>query len=188
MAGADSGLYHKRHLVPFGEYVPLEGLLRGLIAFFDLPMSSFSSGPADQPPLSVQGLRIAPFICYEIVYADLVAAALPEADVLLTISNDTWFGTSAGPLQHLQMARMRAVENGRPLIRSTNNGVSALVDHHGNILARGKQFTREVIRGEIQPAEGLTPFARFGSTPILLLLGLIMVILRNLPQSAPETD
>jgi apolipoprotein N-acyltransferase len=175
-AGADSGLYHKRRLVPFGEYVPLEGWLRGLIDFFDLPMSNFSRGPEQQPLLAVQGIRIAPFICYEIVYPDLVAQALPDADALLTVSNDTWFGTSIGPLQHLEMARMRAMESGRPLIRATNNGVTALIDHRGHILVRGKQFTREVVRGAIQPMQGLTPFARFGSGPVLLLCGLLLLV------------
>ena len=135
--GADSGLYHKRRLVPFGEYVPLEPWLRGLIAFFDLPMSSFSSGPAEQPPLTVRGLRVAPSICYEVVYPDLVGAGAADAELLLTVSNDTWFGASIGPLQHLQMARMRALETGRPLIRATNNGISALIDERGRVLVRG---------------------------------------------------
>jgi apolipoprotein N-acyltransferase len=167
--GSDSGIYHKRRLVPFGEYVPLESWLRGMIAFFDLPMSSFSSGPAVQDTLTVRGLRVAPYICYEIVYPDLVAEGPREASVLLTVSNDTWFGASAGPLQHLQMARMRSMETARPLIRATNNGVSALIDHRGRILVRGGQFTREVISGSIQPMQGLTPFARWASWPVLLL-------------------
>jgi len=169
LIGSDSGIYHKRRLVPFGEYVPLESWLRGMIAFFDLPMSSFSSGPAEQNTLSIRGLRVAPYICYEIVYPDLVAQGPREAEVLLTLSNDTWFGASAGPLQHLQMARMRSLETARPLIRATNNGVSALIDHRGQIQVRGGQFTREVIRGSIQPMRGLTPFARWASWPVLLL-------------------
>ena len=167
--GTDSGLYHKRRLVPFGEYVPLEPWLRGLIAFFDLPMSSFSSGPAEQAPLTVRGLRVAPSICYEIVYPDLVGAGAAQAELLLTVSNDTWFGASIGPLQHLQMARMRALETGRPLIRATNNGISALIDDRGRLLVRGGQFTQEVIRGDVQPTTGLTPFARWGSWCALLL-------------------
>ena len=169
VVGRDSGLYHKRRLVPFGEYVPLEPVLRGLIAFFDLPMSSFSSGPAEQAPLEVRGLRVAPSICYEIVYPDLVGAGAADAELLLTVSNDTWFGASIGPLQHLQMARMRALETGRPLIRATNNGISALIDAHGGITVRGGQFTQEVIRGAVQPTTGLTPFARWGSWSALLL-------------------
>ena len=183
--GADSGLYHKRRLVPFGEYVPLESWLRGLIAFFDLPMSSFSRGPAAQAPLVVHGQRVAPSICYEIVYPDLVGAGARDAGVLLTVSNDTWFGASIGPLQHLQMARMRALETGRPLVRATNNGISALIDARGRITVRGGQFTQEVIRGEVQPTTGLTPFARWGSWPLVLLLIVAATTLALRPRSTP---
>jgi apolipoprotein N-acyltransferase len=116
--GEGSGLYHKRRMVPFGEYVPLERGLRGLIAFFDLPMSNFSAGPRTQAPLRAHGVAIAPSVCYEIAYADQVAAGAREAALLLTVSNDTWFGASIGPLQHLQIARVRALETGRPLIRA----------------------------------------------------------------------
>ncbi len=166
--GNGEGVYHKRHLVPFGEYVPLEHWLRGLIAFFDLPMSSFSPGPAHQPPLQVGAYRVAPFICYEIVFPDRVAAGAREADLLLTISNDTWFGASIGPLQHLQIAQMRALETGRYLIRGTNNGVSAIIDHRGQILARTGQFVETTLEGEVQVMLGLTPFASFGSWPVIL--------------------
>lgn len=184
--GADSGLYHKRRLVPFGEYVPLESVLRGLIAFFDLPMSSFSSGPATQAPLTVRGLRLAPSICYEIVYPDLVGAGAADAELLLTVSNDTWFGASIGPLQHLQMARMRALETGRPLIRATNNGISALINQRGRVLVRGGQFTQEIIRGAVQPTTGLTPFARWGSWCALLLAVLPLVAARLVRRRAPQ--
>lgn len=180
--GEGSGLYHKRRLVPFGEYVPLERWLRGLIAFFDLPMSSFSRGPANQAPLYARGVAIAPSVCYEIAYADQVARGARDASVLLTVSNDTWFGASIGPLQHLQIARVRALETGRPLIRATNDGVSALIDAHGNIIIQGARFSREVIRGSIQPTRGLTPFVRFGSTPLLLLLGIACAALVLAPR------
>jgi apolipoprotein N-acyltransferase len=182
--GSDSGLYHKRRLVPFGEYVPLERWLRGLIAFFDLPMSSFSRGPEEQAPLTVHGVRVAPSICYEIVYPDLVAAGATDAGLLLTVSNDTWFGASIGPLQHLQMARMRALETGRPLVRATNNGVSALIDARGAIIARGGQFTQEIIRGSVQPTTGLTPFLRWDWWPVVLL-AVLMIVLSGLRGRKP---
>ena len=121
--GEGQGTYLKQKLVPFGEYVPLQEVLRGLIAFFDLPMSDFARGPADQPPLLAKGHRIAPFICYEVVYPEFAAALAADSDILLTVSNDAWFGTSIGPLQHLQMAQMRALEAGRWMIRATNNGM-----------------------------------------------------------------
>lgn len=163
--GNGSGIYHKQHLVPFGEYVPLEAQLRGLIQFFDLPMSDFQGGGAGQAPLRAGATTFAPYICYEVVYGDLVRHA--RADVLLTLSNDAWFGHSIGPLQHLQMAQMRALELGRYMVRSTGNGVTALIDERGRITGRIPQFERTVLRGSIQGFSGLTPYARFGSWPIL---------------------
>lgn len=176
--GNGQGVYHKQRLVPFGEYVPLEQWLRGLIDFFDLPMSSFSPGPSAQPPLVARGHRVAPFICYEIVYPDLVAAAAREAELLVTVSNDTWFGASAGPLQHLQMARMRALENGRYLLRGTNNGVSAVIDERGRLLQQSAQFEETLLRGEAKLMQGSTPFSRLGSLPVLLLCTALLAGLR----------
>jgi apolipoprotein N-acyltransferase len=171
--GNGSGIYHKQHLVPFGEYVPLENYLRGAIQFFDLPMSDFAAGPIDQAPLRANGITFAPYICYEVVYGDLVRHA--RADVLVTLSNDAWFGHSIGPLQHLQMAQMRALELGRYMIRATGNGATALIDVRGRVTARIPQFERAVLTGSVQPFEGLTPYARFGSWPILGFCGLVLV-------------
>jgi apolipoprotein N-acyltransferase len=178
--GYGQGVYHKQRLVPFGEYIPLEGLLRGLIAFFDLPMSSFSQGPKEQEPLRMGAYRAAPFICYEIVYADLVAAGARNSDLLITISNDSWFGNSIGPLQHLQIAQMRGRENGRYVLRATNNGVSAIIDHRGRIVQSTDQFVETMLVGEAEVMLGNTPFGSFGSKPIiigcfvsLLLMGLM---------------
>jgi apolipoprotein N-acyltransferase len=175
--GQGEGVYHKQHLVPFGEYVPLEGLLRGLIAFFDLPMSAFSPGPAGQPPLRAGAYRVAPFLCYEVVYPELVARSARDSDLLLTISNDSWFGRSIGPLQHLQMAQMRALENGRYMIRGTNNGVSAIVDHRGQIVARTEQFVEATLVGEVEVMMGRTPFATFGVTPVIAACGIALLLM-----------
>lgn len=172
--GNGDGMYHKQHLVPFGEYVPLEQWLRGLIRFFDLPMSDFRAGPAGQPPLRAAGLTLAPFICYEIVYPDLVRLA--RSDVLITLSNDAWFGHSIGPLQHLQMAQMRALENSRYLIRATGNGVTALIDERGHITARAPQFEAATLTGTVRPMSGLTPYAQLGSLPVLLLCALLAAL------------
>jgi apolipoprotein N-acyltransferase len=166
--GTGSGRYFKRRLVPFGEYVPFEGLLRGLIAFFDLPMSRMSPGPWEQPLLDLAGRRAVMAICYEVVYPELVRAGPADVDLLLTLSNDTWFGASIGPLQHLQMAQMRALENGRYLLRATNNGVTAIVDAHGVVKARLPQFEAGVLRGEYRIMTGTTPYARFGQGPFAL--------------------
>ncbi len=175
--GLGEGLYHKQRLVPFGEYVPLENWLRGTIAFFDLPMSAFSRGPAEQPPLLAGSFRVAPFICYEIVYPHLVAGAARNADLLVTISNDSWFGDSIGPLQHLQMARMRALENGRYLLRGTNNGVSAIIDHRGQLLGQSEQFVTTTLTGEAQVMLGRTPFGSFGVTPLVSGCALALLLM-----------
>ncbi|NRB38749.1 MAG: apolipoprotein N-acyltransferase [Pseudomonadales bacterium] len=166
--GKASGIYHKQKLVPFGEYVPFEKQLRGLIEFFDLPLSEFRPGPANQEALIAKDLKIMPYICYEIVYPDFVAKTAGLSDVLLTVSNDAWFGDSIGPLQHLQMVQMRAIETGRYILRGTNTGVTAVINHRGQIIDQLPQFERGILKSEIYAREGLTPMARFGSWPVVL--------------------
>ncbi|WP_192034710.1 apolipoprotein N-acyltransferase [Halomonas sp. YLGW01] len=173
--GAASGQYRKAHLVPFGEYLPLEPLLSGLIAFFDLPAPAMTPAQKDQAPIQAAGLTIGSAICYEIVYADLVAARARNADILLTVSNDTWFGDSLGPLQHLQMARLRALENGRYVMRATSNGVTAIIDDKGRITAQAPQFTATALTGEVRAMQGSTPFTRTGSWPVWLLATLLVL-------------
>ncbi len=168
VAGGD-GTYHKQKLVPFGEYVPLESLLRGLMPFFNLPMSSFTPGDPDQANLQALGHELSPFICYEILYPALVAERSRGSDVLLTISNDAWFGTSAGPHQHFQMARLRSLETGRWLLRGTNNGITAVVGPDGQTRGRAEQFERTVLVSGFRPMDGTTPFMRFGGAPWLVL-------------------
>jgi apolipoprotein N-acyltransferase len=173
--------YHKRRLVPFGEYVPLEAQLRGLIEFFNLPMSSFSLPEKDTTLLQVGDHRLAPAICYEIAYPELVRDGAREADAILTLSNDTWFGRSIGPDQHLQMAQMRALENGRWVIRSTNNGITALIDESGRIRGQLPVDQTAVLTGEVQPMTGTTPYQRAGTWPVLgvaLLLTLCPLLQR----------
>lgn len=173
--GEGSGVYHKQKLVPFGEYVPLEKWLRGLMPFFNLPMSGFNRGSSHQAPLLAGDVQIAPFVCYEIVYPDLVVSSARNVDILLTLSNDAWFGESIGPLQHFQMARMRALESGKYLLRGTNNGLTGIIGHKGQIIATAPQFKTTVLNGEVRLTEGITPFSRFGSTPVILLALLIVI-------------
>jgi len=170
--GATHGLYRKRHLVPFGEYVPFARYLRGLIHFFDLPMSGFSPGPAKQPPLMLAGQPAAVTICYEDAFGTLVLNDLPRATFLLNGSNNAWYGDSLAPHQHLQISRMRAVETGRPLVRDTTNGITALVGPHGRIRSRLPQFRTAVLSGTVQPMGGSTPFIFWGNRAVLILIGL----------------
>ncbi len=176
-------LYHKQKLVPFGEYVPWQQLLRGVIQFFDLPMSDFMPGPSNQSSLALESqfgsYRIAPYICYEIVYPDFVRKLSRDSQLMLTISDDSWFGRSIGPHQHLQMARMRARENSRYLIRGTNTGLTAVINHRGEIQSRSGQFEQTNLTDTVQLRSGLTPFTRWGSLPILLLCILLLVFCRR---------
>ena len=171
--GTGQGLYHKRKLVPFGEYVPLQDWLRGIISFFDLPMSDFRTGPADQPLLTMQTagttLSINPAICYEIVYPDFVRRHSQDAQLILTVSDDSWFGTTIGPIQHLQMAQMRALENGRPVIRATNTGLTAFINPQGEVYQQADAYTATAITDTVTPMTGHTPFGRFGSWPLWVL-------------------
>lgn len=172
--GEAYGLYHKRRLVPFGEYVPLEDWLRGLIEFFNLPTSIISFGPMEQPGIQVGSAVLSPSVCYELVYPDLVAFSARGSQALLTVSNLGWFGDSLGPRQFMQMAQMRALETGRYLIYSTNNGSSAFVDDKGHITQLSAEFATDTLSGKIYPAQGMTPFMYWGSMPLLLLsLGIL---------------
>lgn len=173
--GLGHGRYNKQKLVPFGEFIPFPDLIRLLgqllqIPFFDLPMSSFSKGDTDQPPLIANQQRIAPFICYEIVYPDLVRHNAAHSDLLLTISNDAWFGDSIAPHQHFQIARMRALETGQMLIRSTNTGISGLVDHHGQVLMQLPSFQQTFGSGQVFATKGQTPFMRWGNLPLYAVI------------------
>ena len=166
--GKAIGIHHKRRLVPFGEYVPIEAL-RDLIEFFNLPTSIISLGPEDQHGLKVDDLLIAPSVCYEVAFPDLIAKNAVDSQLLLSVSNLGWFGDSLGRHQFMQMAQMRALEAQRYYAYSTNNGPSAIFDRKGNIVAQTKAFEQTTLSSNIYAAEGSTPFMRFGSLPVVLL-------------------
>ena len=190
--GTGEGLYHKQRLVPFGEFVPFEDQIRGLTGAFNLPMSSFTPGNENQAPLLAAGHRIAPYICYEILFPDLVARTSRHAEILVTISNDGWFGHSAGPAQHFEMARMRAIETGRYLIRATNNGISAIVDPKGDVTHLAPSFVETTLNGEVYAMQGNTPFMEWGSLPVLIPSGIILLacsilsLLRKSPSGSAQ--
>jgi len=168
-----SNRYYKNHLLPIGEFVPFQEWLRPLAPLFNLPMSSFSRGSYVQPNLIANNLSVLPLICFEIAFPHQLAANLTsETDLILTVSNDAWFGNSHGPHQHFEIARMRALEFGRPLIRATNNGVTGLVDHLGQIIAVAPQFKELVLKAEVALVSGETPYSQW---PMLILWLMIIV-------------
>ena len=169
LLGASEGVYRKRHLVPFGEYLPLDAWLRPITVKLGIPVSSFVAGEPAQRPLAVGSSSIALFICYEIAFGAEVAAAMHNAGLIVTVSNDAWFGDSLGPLQHLQMARARALESGRYVVRATNTGLSAVIDPLGKVVLELPQF--EVADGAavIRTMRGQTPYLRAGDVPAMAL-------------------
>lgn len=168
-AGIGSGFYEKQRLVPFGESLPFPTIARKLGPLFNLSEYGFSPGEPNQAPLTAQGLQISPFICYEVVFPELVRQQAQAADIMLTISNDGWFGRSFGPDQHFQMARARALETGKMLIRVTNNGITALINEKGIVIKQLPTFERGILSGAAYPTEGQTPFMSLGHFPALLI-------------------
>lgn len=174
--GAHHGVYRKRHLVPFGEYLPMQPVSGFIANILDFPMSDFSAGKDDQPLVYAGGYPFAPSICYEDVFGQESLVFLPQARYLVNITNDAWFADSLAPDQHLQMARMRALETGRYMLRATNNGISAIISATGEVVRVAPQFERLSLTGTIVPMSGSTPYVRFGDYPVVLLCGLVLVV------------
>ncbi|WP_286265778.1 apolipoprotein N-acyltransferase [Thalassotalea atypica] len=171
-----SNRFYKHHLLPIGEFVPFQEFLRPLAPFFNLPQSSFTRGQYVQPNLIAQGLHIAPLICFEIAFPEQLAANFTnQTDLLLTVSNDAWFGDSHGPHQHMDIARMRALEFGRPLLRSTNTGITAIVDHQGQYIARIPQFEEAVLKADVPLVSGRTPFSYLERYPTFILSFILFI-------------
>lgn len=174
--GEDLSFYQKQHLVPFGEYIPFRGLISFLDRYIQIPMADLSEGEG-RPLVSLKGHPVGASICYEAVYGNEVIEALPDAKFLINVSNDAWFGDSLAPHQHLEIARSRAIETGRYLLRATNTGISAIIAPDGSIINKSVQFKEDVIRAKIQPYSGLTPYSRWGNWGIVTILFGIMFII-----------
>lgn len=174
--------YSKHHLLPFGEFVPFGDLLRPIAPLFNLPMSSFQRGDFIQPNLIANGRHLVAALCYEIIFSEQVRQNVtPDTDFILTLSNDAWFGHSIGPLQHMEIARMRALELGKPLIRATNNGVTAVTDYKGRITKQVPQFQTEVLKADVTSTSGNTPYRSLGSWLLYLwcVIGLAATLYRR---------
>ncbi len=167
-------LYHKAHLVPFGEFVPPG--FGWVMRMLEIPLSDFSRGAPEQPPLSVAGQHIAVSVCYEDAFGEEVARRLPQATLLVNVSNVAWFGDSLAPSQHLQIARLRAIETGRMHLAATNTGVTAAIDRDGRVLARLPQFAEGRLEIAAQGYVGATPFVRVGDSPVVFLSVFVLLI------------
>jgi apolipoprotein N-acyltransferase len=178
--GNGRGLYYKHRLVPFGEYVPFAKYLHQLLNFLHIVMSDFIPGTQDFEPLYASGHYIAAYICYEIAYPQQVAATYRGSGILLTVSDDAWFGESIAQPQHLQIAQMRALELGRPLLFGSNNGITAIIDAKGRIQSRIPAFVTGVLTDNVQAYQGTTPWEHLGMhTFFIALLVMILIAVRK---------
>ncbi|WP_119343281.1 apolipoprotein N-acyltransferase [Facilibium subflavum] len=180
--GNGYGHYYKHHLVPFGEYYPFEYLLSPFMQYFNIPMSSFTKGQEIQPLLDMDGVLVALFICYESAYPFEVRAQLQNAHLIAIISDDAWFGNSLAPWQHAQIAQMRAIETGRFVVQSTNNGVSLIINPKGQVIAQLPRNKQSILSGKITPMAGQTFWMQYGIYPFVFI-SLLFIILSLLSGS-----
>lgn len=172
-----TGYYLKHRLVPFGEFVPMEQWLGRIFDLLNVPMSDFTPDHGFPEPLVLQnGIKMLAFICYEIAFPEQVLHTLKDVGLLLTVTNDAWFGHSIAQAQHLQMAQMRAIETGRPVLFASNNGITAVISHQGNLLSAAPPFETYVLTSTIQAYTGKTPWQRYAMDPLLLILLSLLIV------------
>jgi apolipoprotein N-acyltransferase len=172
---AESQHYRKDHLVPFGEFIPLRGVLGWFInEVLQIPMGDLTSGGDAQAPLAVAGQLVAVNICYEDVFGEEIIRPLPQATLLVNVTNDAWYGESNAAVQHNQMSQMRALETGRMMLRATNTGVTSIIGTDGKVLAQLPQHEEGVLSAQVQGYAGSTPYVRWGNIAVLLLLALML--------------
>lgn len=162
-------LYRKSHLVPFGDYIPFASVLHWILNYFHIPMSDFSSWQGKQPPMLIKGELAEVSICYEDSFGSEIIRRLPQAGILINLSEDGWFGRSIGPLQRVEMAQMLALETGRPIVRAANTGVTAFIDHNGKVIAKLPQYQPGVLSEKVQAMEGSTPYVQWGNWPVVII-------------------
>jgi apolipoprotein N-acyltransferase len=176
--GAAEGYYDKKKLVPFGEFVPLESYIGNLLDFMGLNLTNTVPGN-EYSLIKSKDLLLAPSICYEIAFSGIINETAKNANILVTISNDTWFGDSLGPIQHLEIAQDRALEQQKPVIRSTNSGISAIIDNKGIIKTKLGHFEGDRISSIVTSYQGRTPFTYIGNFLsyfyVLIILGICII-------------
>ncbi|MES2204630.1 MAG: apolipoprotein N-acyltransferase [Pseudomonadota bacterium] len=174
--GDAQGMYFKRHLVPFGEYFPMQKISKPLLYWLEIPMSNFKAGSYTQSPITYKNTQLATFICYESIFPEEVRKSASRAGLILTLSDDAWFGHSIAAVQHLQMAQMRAMETGRYVLSVTNNGITAIINPYGKIIKQLPAYQSGVLEGEISRYTGETPWLMYGSNLFLLIcLGSLII-------------
>lgn len=172
---AESQHYRKDHLVPFGEFIPLRSVLGWFInEVLQIPMGDLTSGGDAQVPLAVAGQLVAVNICYEDVFGEEIIRPLPQATLLVNVTNDAWYGESNAAVQHNQMSQMRALESGRMMLRATNTGVTSVIGTDGQVLAQLPQHEEGILTAQVQGYAGSTPYVRWGNIAVLLLLALML--------------
>ncbi len=181
--GKNEGRYDKNHLLPFGEYLPLQPVSGFILESLNIHLGNFTSGGDTQPLLKAGGYSFNTSICYEDAFASEAKRGQPEAAFLVNVTNDAWFGDSLEPHQHMQIAQMRALETGRYLLRTTNTGVTAIVAPDGTIVSKLPMFKQAVLRGNIHPMEGLTVYARLEDEMIILVLIILLIVICIFPIS-----
>jgi apolipoprotein N-acyltransferase len=187
LGASPSQRYDKTHLVPFGEFIPPG--FGWVLSVLKIPLADFARGRAAQPPLALAGQKIAVDICYEDAFGEEIIRTLPEATLLVNVSNVAWFGDSLAPHQHLQISQLRALETGRYMLRATNTGMTAIIDDHGHVVAVLPAFTQGTLSGSAQGRSGATPYVRWGNAPLVLLalLACALFVLRYRKSAPPST-
>ena len=175
LGAAPSQTYRKSHLVPFGEFIPLRPVLGSIVGALAIPLQDFSRGGPAQRPLAVAGQRVAVNICYEDAFGEEIIRQLPEATLLVNVSNVAWFGRSIAPAQHLQISQARALETGRTLLRATNTGVTAAIGPDGRVLAEAPQFALATLTQTVRGYSGATPYVRTGNAAALGVCVMLIV-------------
>jgi apolipoprotein N-acyltransferase len=168
VGSAAEQFYRKSHLVPFGEFIPLKPVFGWFLDFAQIPLADFARGGEMQQPLEVAGQKVAVNICYEDAFGAEIARQLPQATLLVNVSNVAWFGRSIAPQQHLQISQARALETGRTMLRATNTGMTAIIDPQGRVTRVAPEFAATVVRGEVQGRAGATPYVRWRDLPVIV--------------------
>jgi apolipoprotein N-acyltransferase len=176
VGSAKTQVYRKNHLVPFGEFIPLKGVFGWIYRdWLHIPLTDLSRGGPHQQPLNVAGQRVAINICYEDVFGEEIIRQLPQATMLVNVSNDAWYGQSLASEQHLQMSQTRAMETARMVLRSTNTGATAIINRDGRVVAELPHFTTSVLTSSVQGYQGTTPYIYWGNWPVVSFIVLAIV-------------